>query len=122
VDFDPDATYAPVARHEKIRMMINFAAAEGLILEGADISNAYLYGGMGVPILIEQPTDSSQLEARPGYGALIMKSIYGVRQAGKLWGSFLGTKLAEWNFVPSRIDPRLYFYNQGSEFIMLLSW
>ena len=64
-EYDPDFIYAPVAAHESIRTIVAFAAAHGLTLEGADISNAYLYGNLDIPIIMEQPTDSSQFEAKP---------------------------------------------------------
>lgn len=41
-------------------MLVAYAAANDLVLEGADISNAYLFGNLDVPIIMEQPTDSSQ--------------------------------------------------------------
>jgi len=40
-------------------MLINYLASKNLILEGADISNAYLNGNMVLPVLREQHTDSS---------------------------------------------------------------
>lgn len=48
LDFDPYEVYAPVARHETIRLLLAKVAAQNLILdpgalEGADVSNEYLY-------------------------------------------------------------------------------
>jgi len=119
VDFDPESTYAPVASHESLRMLMHYAASENLLPEGADISNAYLYGNVDVPILMEQPTNSSQVPARPGCLSPIVKSIYGVKQAGKLWGSFLSNKLTQWKFLSSKIELRLYFLRHGSSFIIV---
>lgn len=59
VDFDPWSVYALFAAHESIRMHVTYAASNGLVLEGADISNAYLFGKLDVPITMEQRTDSS---------------------------------------------------------------
>lgn len=42
VDLDPKSVFAPLASHESLRMLIAFAAANELVLEAADISNAYL--------------------------------------------------------------------------------
>ena len=119
LDYDPDFVYAPVAAHESIRILICFAASQNLILEGADISNAYLYGNLDVPIIMEQPTDSSQIEARPGYVCKLVKSIYGARQAGEIWGSLLCSTLANWGFLPSLLDPRIYFLRRGSSFLII---
>lgn len=62
IDFDPSNIYAPVASHEAIRTLLAIAAANGLIVEGGDVSNAYLYGDIDVPIFMEQPTDSTGIQ------------------------------------------------------------
>ena len=41
-EFDPDGLYAPGGSHEAIRMILCMAARDGLIVEGGDISIAYL--------------------------------------------------------------------------------
>jgi len=119
VDFNPDNTYAPVAAHETIRLLISYAASHNLILEGADISNAYLYGKMDIPILMEQPTNSTQVQERPGHLAILQMSLYGAKQAGELWGSLLNSTLMEWQFKPSNVDARLYFFRRGPSFVIM---
>ena len=90
VDFDPNALYAPVASHESIRMLLACAAAEPeTTIEGADIDNAYLYGSLDVPIIMQQPTNSSQKPAMEGYVCELVKSLYGTRQAGEIWDRVL---------------------------------
>jgi len=84
VDYDPTNIYAPVASHDSIRMLIALAAGEDAYLEGADVSNAYLYGDLKVPIIMAQPTNSSQTPDKPGYACKLLKSIYGAKQAGQI--------------------------------------
>lgn len=57
--FDLHTLYAPVSSLDYIRYLVAISAAEGSELKGADISNAYLYGDLDMPIIMEQPTDSS---------------------------------------------------------------
>lgn len=61
VNFDPNNVYAPVACHEAIRILFAYAAAFDLQIEGADISNAYLYGKIDIPIIMQQPTNSTDI-------------------------------------------------------------
>ena len=68
-------------------MLLALAANENLYLEGLDVSNAYLYGDLNVPIIMDQPTNSSQIPARPGHACKLHKYIYGAKQAGETWGS-----------------------------------
>ena len=106
-DFDPEELYAPVAAHESIRMLIALAALLDLILEGGDISNAYLNGWLDVPIIMEQPTDSSGREAYPGMVCLPLRSIYGARQAEKIWGTVLHDALLNFGFSVSSVESRV---------------
>ena len=71
-------------------------------------------------IYMEQPTESScQLEF-PGMVCKLLKSIYGLKQAGHIWGSLLMQSLRQWGFEASAMDPRVLFKNVGEEFIALV--
>lgn len=81
IHVDPDALYALVAAHESTRMLLAYAAANNLELEEADIFNAYMFGGLNAPIIIEHPTDSRGNIKNPGYIYRLKKSIFGSKQA-----------------------------------------
>ena len=119
IDFDPDALYAPVAGHETLLLLFNYAAAENLDVEGCDGDNAYINGFIDIPIVMAQPTNSSMQLSMPGHACLLVKSLYGARQAGRIWGNLLHEKLTNWGFQPSTVDPRLYFFRQQSNYILL---
>ena len=68
---------------------------------------------------MEQPTDSSQQLAKPGYVCELIRSLYGTRQAGEIWSSHLDKTLKQWGFKVPSIDNRVYFLLQGGEFLML---
>ena len=119
-DFSPYyKLYAPVAAHESIRMLLSIAASLGLILEGGDVSNAYLNGWLDVPIIMEQPTDSSGRELYPGMVCLLQRYIYGARQAGKIWGTVLHDALLAYDFTCSTVESRVYFLRYNASFIIL---
>lgn len=124
VDFDPDGLYAPVASHDSIRILLSIAAADGLLVEGADICSAYLYGKLDVPVYMEQPTNSSGVQEMPGHVCRLLRSMYGLKQAGNIWCSLFIDTLTEWGFVKSKIDPRVLFKvdenNGHKEFIIVV--
>jgi len=109
IDFDPSHVYAPVASYEAVRFIIALAANHDLILGGGDISNFYLCGTLDAPILMQQPTDSSGEQRYPGFVCEQRKSIYGLKQAGEIWGSLLATTLTTWGFITSNFDKRVFF-------------
>lgn len=51
-DYDPESLYAPVVRHETFRMLFAKVAPQGLLLEGADVANAYLYGNLNILVIM----------------------------------------------------------------------
>ena len=118
-DYDPDKTYAPVAAHDTLGIILAFAGIQNLELEGADISNAYLYGRLDIIVIMEQPMNSSRLQRRPGHVAEAYCSTYGTKQTGKIRGSLLGTCLKSWKLSTSRYDDRLYFLRKGKQFVFV---
>lgn len=50
-NYDPTNVYDPVDSHDSIRMLLSMAANEDLLLKRADISNAYLYCELDMPII-----------------------------------------------------------------------
>lgn len=119
VDFHPDTLYAPVASHEKIPLVIAFAASQDYLVEGGDISNANLYGKIDVPVFMRQPMDSTGVEATPGKICELRQSIYGLRKAGNIWGSVVHQTLLKMGFQTSRYNSRLYLYPNETDFMMI---
>lgn len=120
VDFNPYATYAPVASHEAARILFSYATSNGLIVEGGDVANAYLYGQIEYQFHIEQPTDSTGKVEAPGHVCRLLKSMYGIRQAGRIWGSLLVEKLVHWGFKKSTTHSRLLLLSIGTNFVILI--
>lgn len=47
-DFDQGELCGPVSMHETIRMLLANVAARDLLVDGADVLNAYLYGDCNI--------------------------------------------------------------------------
>lgn len=120
VDYSPEELYAPVATHEVIRTLLAFVSGTNSIIAGAYISNAYLYGNLDIPIHMQQPTDSSTQQDFPGMICKLRKSIYGLKQAGEIWGSLLAITLTSWGSKTSNIDERVYMLRTGKEFMIIV--
>ncbi len=118
-DYDPLNVYAPVASHDSIRLLLSMAANQDLLLEGADVSNAYLYGDLDVPIFIEQPTNSTQREQMPDHVCHPNKSLYRTKQAREIWSFLLAKSLKSLGTRSSNYDHRIYFYKKNNEFVII---
>ena len=119
IDLDPTNLFAPVAAHESLRLILAYAASTNLVLEGGDISKAYLYGSMDKTIFMEQPADSSDVPRKPKHVCALQKSLYAVRQAGNIWGSVLHKELMQLGFKVSKFDSRVYFFKAKQHFIII---
>lgn len=119
IDYDPDELFAPVPSHESIRALLAVAASKNCFLEGYDVDNAYLFGNLDVPIRMKQPTDSTGIPAKEGHDCFLVKSLYGAKQAGKIWGNEIHQKLKSWKFTQSSVDPRLYYFSHIQDFILI---
>ena len=81
--FDYGETYAPVAKFSTIRSILAHAAIHDLPIRNLDIGNAYLNSFL--------PSDERCfMEAPPRYGrdgyvCMLIKSLYGLKSAGRLW-------------------------------------
>lgn len=77
---------------ETIRIIFAKVDYQALIPEGADVSKAHLYGEIDKSIIMGKQTNSPVMEIRPEYVFQIQQSIYGARQAVKIWGQLSFTE------------------------------
>lgn len=101
-------------------MFLSYVAAKQLILAGGDVNNAYFYSHLNIPIIMEQNTNSTQKLNEPDRLCVRVKSLYGARQAAKLWGCVIDKDLKWWGFTVSQLDRRLYFKHNGASVIIVL--
>lgn len=109
IDFDE--TYSPVVRGTTFRWLVAMAARQGWSMKMGDVSSAYLYSNNDRPIIMRPP---------PGYDSDceawdLKKSIYGLKQAGRLWYRTLRNHMVSKGYRQSRGDPCLYVKTNGKE-------
>jgi hypothetical protein len=102
VDFNE--VYAPTSKHVTLRALLAVAAEQDLEVHQMDIKTAFLHGELEEEIYIEQPKGFEL----PGMVCRLQKSIYGLRQAPRVWYTKLKGVLEEINFQASDADPGLF--------------
>jgi transposase InsO family protein len=118
-DFSNDGTFAPVMRFETLRTLLAFSAIHNLKLRQLDVKGAYLHGRLNEIIYMAQP---------PGYhdgsgrSCLLIRSLYGLKQAGNVWNQELNRVLAEIKFTQLKTDYCCYIRREDDEFTILLVW
>ncbi|CAI7922239.1 unnamed protein product [Closterium sp. NIES-54] len=102
-DFDFDQTFALVSRHTSVRILLAIAVAQHLPLRQIDVNNAFLYAL--VDAYVEQPHTYGEGDSRV---CQLRKSLYGIKQAPRLWQQYLQNILLEIGFKQLPHDSGMY--------------
>src|SRR5216683_3913478 len=112
-------TFSPVVHFETIRALLTMVASKKLKVRQLDIKGAYLNGILTEPIYMEQPVG---FEDRSGLVCLLIKSIYGLKQAGQVWNIEFDCAIRRHGFRPLISDPCTYILRQDDKFIIVTIW
>lgn len=105
-------TYAPVARFASIRAILAMVAHHDWELDQMDVKSAYLNGVLQEEVYMKQPPQF----AEPGKEHLVCKlkkSIYGLKQAGRVWNHRIDAVLKKLGFSALYNDTCVYVYRRG---------
>ncbi|CAI7733618.1 unnamed protein product [Closterium sp. NIES-53] len=75
-------TFVPFSRHTSLRILLAIAAMKQKKLCQIDVANAFLYAPVDAEIFVEQPHGSN---TDPNQVCQLVKSLYGIKQAPRLW-------------------------------------
>ena len=114
--FDFEDTFAPVAKFKTLRVILALAAILGLALYQLDVQSAYLNGKIDKEIYMEQPEGFNDNSGRV---CLLRRSIYGLKQAGRLWNEDLNLNLVQMGFKRLISDSCVYILRENQSFLIL---
>lgn len=100
-------TFAPVARHDTIRLLLALAGQLGWIVYHLDVKSAFLYGTISEEIYVDQP---ERFEIR-GQEHKVYKrknALYGLKQTPRAWYSKIDSFLLGFGFRRNGNEPTLY--------------
>ncbi|BBH03176.1 ADP glucose pyrophosphorylase large subunit 1 [Prunus dulcis] len=96
-DVDYTEVFAPVARHDTIRMVISIAAQNSWPIFQLDVKSAFLHDELQEQVYVEQPAGYVQPgKERQVYK--VKKALYGLKQAPKAWYSRIEAYFAREGF------------------------
>jgi hypothetical protein len=99
-------TYAPVASHKSIRMILALGAQYSLKLKQIDFETAFLNAPLEEVIYVAQPPgydDSTGMVCR------LNRALYGLKQAPKVWNDTINSTMMELGYTRCTIDACVYF-------------
>src|SRR5258708_18566720 len=115
--FDYMEIFAPTMRQATIRLVLALAAIDDLHLCSVDISHAFINGDIDAEVYMTQPEGFKELGSE--YVCRLNKSIYGLKQAARLWNEKLHAALLDMGFTRIQSDPSLYIYQKDDVKIIM---
>uniref|UniRef100_A0AAV1UQN3 Integrase catalytic domain-containing protein n=1 Tax=Peronospora matthiolae TaxID=2874970 RepID=A0AAV1UQN3_9STRA len=127
---DYQLTFAAVMDMSTVKVIIALAATCNVPAKHGDIPNAYVHANKeaNLEILLKVPrgmevndTTLQQLGAKDKQGVVLQlkKSLYGLKQAGRLWSQLLHSSLTDAGFLRCCSDMCLYWKNEGAELVVV---
>lgn len=105
---DYDEIFAPVVRQVTFRTLLSVAAKRNMKVKHLDVKTAFLYGELQETIYMEQPPGFKD-QAHGDKVCKLNKSIYGLKQAAKVWNDTVKAALNRYGYKQSTVDPCLFF-------------
>ncbi|CAI7812603.1 unnamed protein product [Closterium sp. NIES-53] len=82
-----------------------------------DVANAFLYAPVDAEIYVELPHGS---HGEPNQVCQLQKSLYGIKQAPRLWQQYLHARLTRIGFRQLPHDQGMYRLTKGDDYILLI--
>jgi len=116
---DYTETFSPTVSWDSVRLFLAFTVLLGLVPLQLDVDTAYLYSDIepGIFIYMKPPPG---YERADGKVWLLLKSLYGLKQAGRNWNNLIHSVLLAQGFVWIDEDACVYIRHNGDGDVVLL--
>lgn len=112
-------TFAPVARYNSIRTVLALTSKHGWLVHQMDVKTAFLCADIDVPLYMTIPEGFDKIQSNPDRDLStfkspilkLLKGIYGIKQAPRLWNRNFTEYLRSQGFSRSEYDHSVYFRN-----------
>ena len=121
---DYHETFSPTARMSSIRVLLQHAVQNDMLVHQMDVKTAYLNAPIDCEIFMEQPKGYEKA-GKNGERLVykLRKSLYGLKQSGRNWNNMLHEYLLGENFTQSLADPCVYTrYSSKNECTIIIIW
>ena len=110
--------FAPVVKQTTFRTLLTIAGQKGMVVKHFDAKTAFLNGKLKERIYMSQP--EGYIEGNQEDTCRLIKGIYGLKQAAKVWHDQLSDYIKEYGFMQSVADPCLYIKVDGDNIVYLI--
>jgi len=104
---------------ETIHAILAIAPSRKLHIQQLDVKGAYLNGKLKEQVLMRQPEGYNN---GTGCVCLLIKTLYGLKQAGREWNLEFDAKLHKKGYACLRSDPCVYIHHVDEDFVIITVW
>jgi hypothetical protein len=104
-------TFAPTLRHDSLRFLLSMAAQNNFVVQHLDVQTAFLNGELQEEIFMEVPealAEDLKID-RKKVVLKLNKSIYGLKQASRVWNEKFSSTIKAMGYQQSKADPCIFF-------------
>lgn len=117
---DYGETFSPTANLTSVRVVLQKAAQEDLLLHQMDVKTAYLHAPIDYEIYINPPEGYEEKGDSLVYK--LEKSLYGLKQSGRNWNRILHDCLTENGFTQNPADNCVYARESKDGKVIIIIW
>jgi hypothetical protein len=117
--YDYVETYSLVVRMDTLRAILALVSKKKLKVQQMDVKGAYLNGILKEKLHMKQPEGFEDGTDRI---CLLIKTIYGLKQAGREWNKQLDDKLKQHGYKRLRSDPCMYVQWEENNIAIITVW
>ena len=107
---DYEEVFAPVTRSATFRTLLSVASSRKLFIKQYDVKSAFLNGTLNEEIFMKCPPNLQQ----ENKVLRLHKSLYGLKQAARVWNQTFHKVMLEERFIQSKFDECLYIFKNNS--------
>ena len=121
---DYEETYSPVMDVITFRYLVSLVVSEKLNMQLMDVVTAYLYGDLDTEIYMKVPDglslpNSSDSKPRSAYAIRLRRSLYGLKQSGRMWYTRLSDYLIGKGYKNDDLCPCVFIKRTSSGFAIV---
>ena len=124
-DIDYEETYSPVMDAITFRFLISLAVYEELDMRLMDVVTAYLYGSIDSDIHMKilegfKLPEAISTKPRSMFSIKLQRSLYGLKQSGRMWYNRLSEYLLKEGYVNNPICPCVFIKKFETGFAIIV--
>jgi hypothetical protein len=116
---DYDDTFSPVVKPATVRTVLTLAVSRGWSVHQLDVKNVFLHDTLSETVYCSQLASFID-PAHPQLLCQLNKSLYGLKQASRVWYHCFASYLDSLGFVKAKSDTSLFVYCHGADTAYLL--